>query len=136
WETVPAILRTGLNEISARGEECVSSLRWLVVTGENLPADLCRSWFAACPSIPLINAYGPTECSDDVTHCAVLSAPAEEVVHIPIGRPIRNTRVYILDDQLQPVPIGVRGHLHIAGISVGRGYWNSPERTATAFIPH
>lgn len=136
WETVPAILRSGLEEIRTRGGECVSSLRWLVVTGENLAADLCRSWFTACPTIPLMNAYGPTECSDDVTHYGVFSAPAEKVVNIPIGRPIRNTRVHILDDQLRPVPIGVRGQLHIAGASVGRGYWSRPESTATAFIPN
>ena len=84
----------------------------------------------------MINAYGPTECSDDVTHYPIYEAPGEEVVNMPIGRPIANMRMYILDAELQPVPIGVEGELYVGGIGVGRGYLNDPKRTNDAFINH
>jgi surfactin family lipopeptide synthetase C len=136
WETVPSLLRGALEE--ARGSQIpyrLSSLRWLLVTGEALGPDLCRDWLKAYPTPPLLNAYGPTECSDDVTHFTILSPPSEAVVHTPIGRPIMNMRAYILDEHLLPAPVGVRGELYIGGIGVGRGYLNDAYRTAEAFIP-
>jgi len=110
-------------------------LRWLVPTGEALPPELARQWLSYFPSIPLVNAYGPTECSDDVTHFRIESPPGPEVVNMPIGRPIGNMKMYVLDSQLQPVPIGVAGELYIGGVGVGLGYLHDPERTSSAFIP-
>jgi acyl carrier protein len=94
---------------------------------------LSRQWFDYFPTIPLLNAYGPTECSDDVTHYPMHLAPSQDVINMPIGRPINNMKMYVLDKYLQPVPRGVHGELYVGGVGVGRGYLNDPQRTAEAF---
>jgi amino acid adenylation domain-containing protein len=134
-EIVPSLLRIVLQQIEDGATLTkLTNLRWLLLTGEALPPQLCRQWFAHYPSIPMLNAYGPTECSDDVTHYPIYTAPAAEVIDLPIGRPIGNTQLYILDNLLQPVPIGVAGELYVGGAGVGRGYLNAPELTQAAFI--
>jgi acyl carrier protein len=105
------------------------------MTGEALPPDLCRQWLQEYPRIPLLNAYGPTECSDDVTHHLIRQPPAEDLAHVPIGRPVGNTRIYVLDEYLHPSPVGVRGELYVGGVGVGRGYLNEAGLTAEAFVP-
>ncbi|MFN8439525.1 MAG: amino acid adenylation domain-containing protein [Caldilineaceae bacterium] len=132
-QIVPSLLRAMLPEI-ARAPHLLTSLRWLIPTGEALPPTLVRDWFAICPQIPLINAYGSSECSDDVAHDLISEAPSEEIVNMPAGRPIGNVRMLVLDSQLQPVPIGVEGELYVAGACVGRGYLHDPERTASVFL--
>ncbi len=132
-EIVPSLLRTMLQEIEVNATQ-LSSLRWLLLTGEALPPQLCREWFEYYPTIPMLNAYGPTECSDDVTHYPIYQPPASEILNLPIGRPVLNTQLYILDTQLQPVPIGVAGELYVGGVGVGRGYLNQPQLTEKAFI--
>ncbi|MGW2819371.1 condensation domain-containing protein, partial [Streptomyces sp. NPDC001415] len=128
-EVVPSLLRAALDAWEATGGfPVLSDLRHLVVTGEALPADVCRRWFARYPCIPLVNAYGPTECSDDVTH-AVLTPDSELGTRVPIGRVVRNTRLYVLDDALRLVPVGTPGELYVAGTGVGRGYLGDPGRT-------
>ncbi|MGW2819047.1 AMP-binding protein, partial [Streptomyces sp. NPDC001415] len=128
-EVVPSLLRAALDAWEATGGfPVLSDLRHLVVTGEALPADVCRRWFARYPRIPLVNAYGPTECSDDVTH-AVLTPDSELGTRVPIGRVVRNTRLYVLDDALRLVPVGTPGELYVAGTGVGRGYLGDPGRT-------
>jgi amino acid adenylation domain-containing protein/non-ribosomal peptide synthase protein (TIGR01720 family) len=131
-EVVPSMLRALLGE-PARPE--LAALRWLLLTGEALPADLCRTWLRRYPSVPVVNAYGPTECSDDVTHHAVYTAPGERAEGVPIGRAIANTRLYVLDARQRPVPIGAPGELCVGGAGVGRGYLGRPDRTAAAFVP-
>ncbi|HJD81847.1 MAG TPA: amino acid adenylation domain-containing protein [Kitasatospora aureofaciens] len=134
-EVVPSLLRAALDSWEAGTPvPPLSALRKLVVTGEAMPADLARRWFALRPGIPLVNAFGPTECSDDVTH-ALIGSPAElDSVRAPIGRPVRDTRLYVLGDSLQPVPAGQPGELYVGGRGVGRGYLNDPRRTAGAFV--
>src|SRR5262249_32406169 len=83
----------------------------------------------------LLHVYGPTETTTFATWYPVTRV-AEEAVTVPIGRPIANTQVYILDTSLQPVPVGVTGELHIGGAGLARGYLNRPELTAAKFIPH
>jgi amino acid adenylation domain-containing protein len=136
-EIVPSLLRMMLEEIALRSpaRPNLSALRWLLLTGEALPPKLCRQWLDYYPTIPMLNAYGSTECSDDVAHYPIYQPPATEVLNMPIGRPVANMRLYVLDSQLQPVPIGVAGELYVGGIGVGRGYLNSAERTAEVFIP-
>jgi len=106
----------------------------LVVGGEALTWQSVRPWREHAPQTRIINEYGPTET---VVGCCVyeIAATESESGRVPIGRPIDNTQLYILDQQKRPVPIGVRGHLHIAGFGVGRGYLNQPMLTAEKFIP-
>ncbi|MFC4492559.1 amino acid adenylation domain-containing protein [Streptomyces ovatisporus] len=133
-EVVPSMLRTALDFWDAgAAAPRLPSLRRLVVTGEVLPAELCSRWLARYPDVPLVNAYGPTECSDDVTHAVIADAPGE--ARVPIGEPVRNTRLYVLDAWLEPVPVGVAGELYVGGAGVGRGYLNRPGLTAERFLP-
>ena len=134
-EIVPSLLRIIIQHLkSGVTKPNLSTLRWLLLTGETLPPQLCRKWLEYYPSIPIINAYGPTECSDDVTHYPIYQPPAETTLNIPIGRPILNTQLYILDNYLQPVPIGVTGELYVGGVGVGRGYLYNSKQTSLAFI--
>lgn len=131
-ETVPSLLRGILAD-----SEAVEALklRWVLPTGEALPPDLARDWLNQYPHIPLLNVYGPAECADDVAIHALLTAPGAGA-HLPIGLPVANLRLYVLNRELDLLPTGVPGELCIAGVGVGRGYLNDPVRTAQVFIPH
>ncbi|MGH8246359.1 MAG: non-ribosomal peptide synthetase, partial [Gammaproteobacteria bacterium] len=135
-ESVPSLIAEMLRGLAVAGvvPPGLESLRWFLATGEDLPPKLCRQWFRYYPHKPLLNAYGPTECSDDVTHHPILQPPPEDLVRMPIGRAIANMQVYVLDKRMAPVPIGVPGELFVGGVGVGRGYINDPDRTAAAFI--
>lgn len=109
-------------------------LKWLLLTGEALPPELCRRWVKRHEGVRLLNAYGPTECSDDVTHYEITELPSE-LVRMPIGRAVNNMRVYVVDKHLQLTPVGVFGELLVGGVGVGRGYLNDGARTAEVFIP-
>ncbi|GER91652.1 hypothetical protein KDW_58140 [Dictyobacter vulcani] len=135
-EIVPSLLRAMLETSSeAELQATTRSLRWMLVTGEALPTELSQRWWQANPGVPLLNAYGPTECSDDVTHFAITSRPETTLTIMPIGQALANTRLYVLDAYLQPVPVGVAGQLFIGGTGVGHGYLGNPQRTAQTFIP-
>jgi 3-oxoacyl-[acyl-carrier-protein] synthase III len=99
-------------------------------SGEALTADLRDAFLAALPA-ELYNLYGPTEAAIDVTHFHCVRGVTERIV--PIGRPIANIAIHLLDAAGNPVPIGVPGELHIGGVGVARGYLNRPEATAAAF---
>ncbi|HEX8475509.1 MAG TPA: amino acid adenylation domain-containing protein [Pyrinomonadaceae bacterium] len=137
-ETVPTLLRMMTDEADTRGKhrQDLSSLRWMIPTGEALQPELCRRWFNAYPDIPLLNAYGPTECSDDVSHAVITEPPATDTARMPIGRPVMNMKLYVLDTRLEPVPVSVAGELYIGGVGVGRGYLNDAARTAEVFVPN
>jgi amino acid adenylation domain-containing protein/thioester reductase-like protein len=136
-ETVPSMLAAMLAEADRRGRAAPSlgRLRWMMSTGEELWPGLCNDWFERFPAVPIVNAYGPTECSDDVTHHVLRERLAPGVARVPVGRPILNTRIYIVDPNLRVVPENVVGELCVGGPGVGRGYLNDPERTARAFLP-
>lgn len=112
--------------------ECVP-LRRVFSSGEALPVGTQETFFECLPLVELHNLYGPTEAAIDVTHWRCHSEPG--LRNVPIGRPIANTQIYLLDEQLQPVPVGQAGELHIGGIGVARGYLKRPELTAERFIP-
>lgn len=133
-ELVPSVLELVLDVVAPEGDGGFASLRWLVATGEALSPALCRRWLARHPEIPLVNAYGPTECADDVTHHVIRTPPPSDAVRVPIGRPIAGMQVAVLDDRLQPVAAGVAGEICVSGVGVARGYLADPERTAAAFI--
>ncbi|PKD39522.1 non-ribosomal peptide synthetase, partial [Methylomonas sp. Kb3] len=112
-------------------EQC-TSLKRVICSGEALPADLVQRFQQKSPA-GLHNLYGPTEASVDVSYWA---CPVDcQETAIPIGKPIANISLYILDRNLNPVPVGTPGELHIAGIGLGRGYLNRPGLTADKFIP-
>jgi AMP-binding enzyme/thioesterase superfamily protein/phosphopantetheine binding protein len=134
-EVVPSMLRAMLETASISDSPDLSKLRWMIATGEALPPALVRDWFRLYPEVPMLNAYGPTECSDDVTHYAIRVPPPADEVQIPIGRPIANTQLYIVDPDGSPVPVGIAGELQVGGEGVGRGYLNDSARTAQAFVP-
>lgn len=136
-EIVPSMLQALIGEAARRKPNRLGlgALRWVISTGEALPPTLCRQWLELYPGTRMLNAYGPTECSDDVTHYVIDRVPDESATHIPIGCPINNARVYVLDRHMQPVPVGIPGELCVGGIPVGRGYLNDPEHTAQAFVP-
>ncbi|WP_437966992.1 amino acid adenylation domain-containing protein [Sorangium sp. So ce260] len=131
-ELVPSLL----GELVSADEDAprLSRLRWMLPTGEALTPDLCRRWFARYPRVPLMNAYGPAECADDVALHAITAAPGPELVHVPIGRPVPNVRLHVVTGG-DLAPVGVTGEICVAGIGVGRGYLNDPARTAEAFVP-
>ena len=136
FEAVPAVLHAMLNAADAStAAPSLASLRWVLPTGEALPPAVCRDWFARYPTIPLLNAYGPAECADDVAVYPMHTAPSNDVNHVPIGRAIRNIRLYIVNRFLVLVPPGVSGELCVGGIGVGRGYLQDPVRTAESFVP-
>jgi amino acid adenylation domain-containing protein len=137
-ETVPSLLQAMLDQIKLRDSAPpdLSALRWIVPTGEALPPEMCRQWLGYYPGVPLVNAYGPTECSDDVTHYFVSEPPAANVTHMPIGRPIVNLQAYTLDPDLRPVPVGLAGQLYVGGMGICRGYLRDPKLTAEVFIPN
>ncbi|MEU8207907.1 amino acid adenylation domain-containing protein [Micromonospora sp. NPDC049044] len=134
-EVVPSLLRAALDlwDAGLPAPAVRPTLRHLMVTGEAMPADLCERWFARHPEVPIINAYGPTECSDDVTH-AVIRAGDPVGARVPIGYPVRNTLLYVLDDHLSPVGVGVAGELYVGGVGVGPGYVGDPVKTAFRFL--
>jgi amino acid adenylation domain-containing protein len=138
-ETVPSWLRAMLDTAESTGQSNkapnLTTLRWMVPTGEALPVELSRRWLQRYPNIPLLNAYGPTECSDDVTHYVVAEPPAEGMSNMPIGTALPNMRIYVLDRHLQPQPIGVSGEICVGGVGVGRGYLDNEKKTREAFVP-
>jgi thioesterase domain-containing protein/acyl carrier protein len=114
------------------GAESVGRANALVIGGEALRGDMLSFWHQFAPETRLINEYGPTET---VVGCCVYEASRTIAGRVPIGRPIANTQLYVLDRNQQPVPLGVVGELYIGGSGVARGYLNRPSLTAAKFIP-
>ena len=127
---VPSMLYAFLD---TPGVSACSSLKRVICSGEALSVELVNHFYTILP-VDLHNLYGPTEASVEVSYWN--HTPGERLHSIPIGRPVANTQLYILDSHLQPAPIGVPGELHIGGVQVGRGYLNRPELTAERFIPN
>jgi non-ribosomal peptide synthetase-like protein len=130
-QVVPSYLEAVLSYLEKHPRE-LPCLKCVSVTGEALKAELARRWFAAKPSIKLVNAYGLTETSDDTNHEVMERAPEGD--RVPLGPAVNNVRVYVIDPHLSPVPLGAPGEIVFSGICVGRGYINDPERTRLAFM--
>ncbi|MGK3998773.1 amino acid adenylation domain-containing protein [Sorangium sp. So ce1024] len=127
---VPPMLQAFLE---TPGAATCRSLRRVICSGEALPAELARRFFDRMEHAELHNLYGPTEASIDVTAWACRRDDTS--ASVPIGFPIANTQIYLLDRHGHPVPPGVAGELHIGGIGLARGYHRRPELTAERFMP-
>jgi amino acid adenylation domain-containing protein len=134
-QVVPSYLEVVLSYLAQHPRE-LPDLRCVSVTGEALKKELVQRWFAAQPAIRLVNAYGLTETSDDTNHEVMDGVPDRE--RVPLGPPINNVSVYVVDEHLSLVPLGAPGEIVFSGVCVGRGYINDPERTRRAFMadPH
>jgi amino acid adenylation domain-containing protein len=123
------------NSIIDQGPEVLLPVCQLLTGGEALsPAHVCRA-LAHLPHTRLINGYGPTEATTFTCCQRIPPDLAETASTVPIGRPIANTRVHVLDEYMNPVPVGIPGELYIGGDGLARGYVNRPELTTESFVP-
>ena len=138
--TVPAIAPSFLKitpshlPLLATLPDTFSPTGQLVIGGEALSGDALAAWRVTHPQTTVINEYGPTETTVGCTRFALGPGDPDPTGPVPIGRPFWNTRVYVLDAALAPVPVGVTGELYIAGDLLARGYLNRPELTAQRFL--
>ncbi|HEY6925928.1 MAG TPA: amino acid adenylation domain-containing protein [Steroidobacteraceae bacterium] len=128
---VPSYLAAFLPELEKQPPPRLPKLGMLITIGEALQPASVRTWFRLNPHTQLMNAYGPTEASDSVAHYVMDGPPA--LPSIPIGKPIQNLRLHIVDHHLNLCPIGVKGEICITGVGVGRGYLFDDERTRAVF---
>ncbi|PSL45610.1 non-ribosomal peptide synthase protein (TIGR01720 family)/amino acid adenylation domain-containing protein [Chitinophaga niastensis] len=128
-ELVPSYLSAVLQEALPLA---LKQLQFLLVTGEAVSQHLLIQWFERYSNIPVVNAYGPTEASDDICHYFMYNAP--DYTNIPLGAPVQNLYIYVLDKEKQLCPVGVPGEICVSGVGVARGYLNRPDLTATQFI--
>ncbi|GAA3431746.1 non-ribosomal peptide synthetase [Kutzneria kofuensis] len=134
-QVVPSYLDVVLSYLEQHPRE-LPDLHTVSPTGDFLKMELVHRWFAAQPGIKLVNTYGLTETSDDAVHEVMDRAPDGD--RVPLGRPIDNVGVYVVDEHLSPVPLGAPGVIVFSGVCVGRGYVNDPERSSAVFMadPH
>ncbi|MBP0618992.1 non-ribosomal peptide synthetase [Cupriavidus consociatus] len=140
FEPVPSLLQAMLDCQDAEGlYASLPALRWVLPTGEALPPATAHAWLGRYPGVPLMNAYGPAECSDDVAFHSLradaLAQAAQAADTVPIGRPTANAVLQVLDADGNLAAPGVVGEIAVAGAGVGRGYLADPRRTAAAFVP-
>ncbi|QND61728.1 amino acid adenylation domain-containing protein (plasmid) [Mesorhizobium huakuii] len=129
----PPIL-SGLIASQKRHAE-TTSLRLVTSSAEPMPPSLPSRWRQSFPDVPLWNFYGATECASNAAVYATSEADDGSKA-VPIGRPIDNVKIYVLNAQLERVPVGVAGELCVAGRCVSTGYWRDPERTKQSFVPN
>jgi amino acid adenylation domain-containing protein len=129
---VPSLLQV---LVEASGFERCVGLKRVLCGGEALPSPLLGRFQERLPAVALHNLYGPSEAATAVTAVPAVPGPVEaRAAQVPIGRPIANTRTYVLDGVGEPVPVGVVGELYIGGAGVGRGYWGRADLTAARFV--
>lgn len=129
-ELVPAVMKAMLAGANATE---LPALRWLLTTGEAASASVCRAWRARYPQARLLNAYGPAECSDDVSMYEIQPEDALDA-SVMIGRPTPNNQLYVVDSALRPLPPFALGEIAVGGAGVGRGYLGDPAQTRRVFV--
>ncbi|SDH70341.1 surfactin family lipopeptide synthetase A, partial [Pedobacter terrae] len=134
-EFVPSYLTGLCNHFMAAPEKpTLLHLEWIMMVGEEVPVTLVNQWLSLFPACQVLNGYGPCEASDDITQYAIQTLLPEGFGKVPIGRPIHNMNIFLLNKSQQLVPIGEPGEICVSGIGVGPGYWLMPEKTAESFI--
>jgi amino acid adenylation domain-containing protein len=128
---VPSLLKTLLDAFPLLQDK-LPQLKFWCSSGERLSSKLVHQFRQSMPDAMLVNLYGSTEVSGDATYYDFKFADPD--IDVPIGRPISNTQIFILDSQRQLVPIGVPGELYVGGDALAQGYWKRPELTAESFI--
>ncbi len=135
WNSAPALLKMLVDYVSDRPELWPSRLHLAILGGDWIPVTLPDRLKVMAPKVRFIALGGATEASiHSIIYTVEKTDPAWK--SIPYGRPMYNQKAYILNQALQPAPIGVAGELYLGGIGLGRGYWNRPEQTAERFIPN
>lgn len=133
WHSVPALMEMLVDYVEERPESSPNELRLVLLGGDWIPVALPDRLKNIVPTVQVVSMGGATECSMDSTIYDI-NEPSSNWKSIPYGFPMANQRTYILDENLQPVPIGVAGELHLGGVGVGEGYLNREELTAEKFI--
>ncbi|HET7342934.1 MAG TPA: amino acid adenylation domain-containing protein [Methylomirabilota bacterium] len=124
------------NTVIDEAPETLAGVEEILTGGEALSPAHVRRAYASLPNATIVNGYGPTESTTFACCYRIPNAPEPGAASIPIGRPIANTEVYVLDAHRQPVPIGVAGELYIGGAGLAHGYVERPELTDERFVPH
>ncbi len=137
-ELVPALFGGLLEHTSElpNNKKELPNLKWMMVVGEPVSVNWVNRWLDIYPEIKIVNAYGPTEAADDITQFIVDKPLPENQRTIPIGKPLANLNLYILDEQMKLLPIGAPGEICVSGIGVGAGYWKNEEKTKLSFVPN
>jgi enterobactin synthetase component F len=132
---VPSMLAAFVASLTPENADCCKTLKQVFCSGEALPAELCREW-EQLTRAPLHNLYGPTEAAVDVSWYPAFGPElaATEGNSVPIGFPVWNTGLRILDAMMRPVPFGVAGDLYLTGVQLAQGYLGRPDLTASRFI--
>jgi hypothetical protein len=130
---VPSLMRALLEQAPDLGER-VPELKLWTSSGELLTWELAERFRKACPKARLLNIYGSSEVAADVSCYEVKEEGGEKGGTVPIGKPIANTQIYVLDGNRKAVPVGVRGEIYVGGEGLALGYWRQPELTAERFV--
>lgn len=135
WFSVPSIL-THMAKSDAIQSGDFPSLRRLLWCGERFPTPSLIHWMRRLPHVSFFNLYGPTETTIASSCCRIDECPVEETAEIPIGQPCEGENLLVLDEKLQPTPVGETGDLYISGVGLSPGYWRDSARTEAAFQPN
>lgn len=134
-EFVPSYIRAMLRYANAQEiKPQLNDLAWIMMVGEAVPVDVVNDWRNSFSHTRILNGYGPCEASDDIAQYEITNQLSAKRPRVPIGRPIHNMNIVVLDDQGRLCPIGISGELCVSGVGVGPGYWGMPEKTAAQFI--
>ena len=137
-ELVPALFKGLLDYTSqlSNYQRVLADLKWMMIVGEPVPVRQVNQWLNLYPSIRVANAYGPTEAADDITQFIVDKPLPDNQRTVSIGKPLANLNIYIVDSEMNLVPIGIPGEICVSGIGVGDGYWKNEEKTNLSFVPN
>ncbi|XLS27833.1 amino acid adenylation domain-containing protein [Flavobacteriaceae bacterium M23B6Z8] len=134
-EFVPSYLIGLVEYISSLDASAIAmpGLQWMMMVGEEIPVKLVNTWFQLYPECKVLNGYGPCEASDDITQFEMHTPLPAHTLKVPIGQPLANMNIFVLDPYEKLVPIGVSGEICVSGVGVGAGYFKEPEKTASSF---